>query len=157
MTTHAHGPVVETHDGNHGHGSHGHGAHGHDGHTVDIAKYVYVFIALCFLTGCSFFTYSSYWPWHDQPAVGRIFMMAVSCTKAMLVILFFMHLLWEASWKYVLTIPAAIMSVLLVLALVPDIGLRMRRASSERKAFVARPVDRGPHSPAAHDEHAPGH
>ncbi len=34
-------------------------------------------------------------------------MMAVSCTKAMLVILFFMHVLYEANWKFVLTIPAA--------------------------------------------------
>ena len=33
------------------------------------------------------------------------FMMAVSCTKAMLVILFFMHVKYEANWKYVLTIP----------------------------------------------------
>ena len=33
-------------------------------------------------------------------------MMAVSCTKAMLVILFFMHVKYEANWKYVLTIPA---------------------------------------------------
>ena len=32
-------------------------------------------------------------------------MMAVSCTKAMLVILFFMHVKYEANWKYVLTIP----------------------------------------------------
>ena len=35
-------------------------------------------------------------------------MMAVSCTKAMLVILFFMHVKYEANWKYVLTIPAGI-------------------------------------------------
>ena len=41
-----------------------------------------------------------------QPQVGWAFMMAVSCTKAMLVILFFMHVKYEANWKYVLTIPA---------------------------------------------------
>ncbi|HEX7450585.1 MAG TPA: cytochrome C oxidase subunit IV family protein [Pirellulales bacterium] len=101
----------------------------HDGHAAHadhggIAKYIYVFLALCFLTTMSFFTYSQYWPWPD-PAVKRLFMTAVSCTKAMLVILFFMHVKYEANWKYVLTIPASIMSVFLCLALVPDIGARM--------------------------------
>ena len=57
-----------------------------------------------------------------MPAVGRAFMMAVSCTKAMLVILFFMHVKYEANWKYVLTIPAAIMSIFLML----DAGARRR-------------------------------
>ncbi len=139
MTTHAHGPIVETHDGNHGHNSHGHDSHGsHEGHG-GIAKYMYVFIALCFLTACSFFTYSSYWPWHDQPQIGWAFMMAVSCTKAMLVILFFMHVLYEANWKFVLTIPAAMMSIFLILMLVPDVGLRMRTASEERRYHAAEP------------------
>jgi len=113
-----------------------HDSHGHGG----ICKYIAVFVALCLLTGASFFTYSSYWPWHDTPAVSRTFMMAVSCTKAMLVILFFMHLKYEANWKYVLTVPAAMLSVFLVLALVPDIALRRRAASEERRAFMAQPA-----------------
>ena len=49
----------------------------------------------------------------DQPQVGWTFMMAVCCTKAMLVILFFMHVKYEANWKYVLTIPAGFMSIFL--------------------------------------------
>ena len=32
----------------------------------------------------------------------------------MLVIMFFMHLMWEANWKYVLTIPASMMSIFLL-------------------------------------------
>ena len=120
---------------------------GHDDHG-GIAKYVYVFFALCVLTTMSFFTYSRFWPWHDFPAVGRMFMTAVSCTKAMLVILFFMHVKYEANWKYVLTIPASIMSVFLCLALVPDIGARMNglfgyhgRYSAERREHIGRPED----------------
>ena len=70
-----------------------------------------------------------------QPAVGRAFMMAVSCTKAMLVILFFMHVKYEANWKYVLTIPAAIMSIFLMLMLVPDVGMRMRNPTAGRQAW----------------------
>ena len=67
-------------------------------------------------------------------------MIAVSCTKAMLVILFFMHVKYEANWKYVLTIPAGMMSIFLMLMLVPDIGLRLRKASEERKLYMAEPV-----------------
>ena len=126
-----------------------------------IAKYIYVFIALCILTSMSFFTYSSYWPWKDQPGFGRTFMMAVSCTKAMLVILFFMHVKYEANWKYVLTIPAAFMSLFLLLALVPDVGMRGRWLSEERmqhmaepRSAVAKPVVR--HGGAHEKQHADG-
>ena len=66
-------------------------------------------------------------------------MMAVSCSKALFVILFFMHILWEANWKYVLTIPAAIMSMFLILMLMPDVGNRMRHQSDERKFNAAEP------------------
>jgi cytochrome c oxidase subunit 4 len=128
-----------------GRGGHDHPADDfHDHHAGGIGKYIAVFVALCFLTGCSFFTYSRYWPWHDHPQVGWAFMMAVSCTKAMLVILFFMHVLWEANWKFVLTIPAALMSIFLILMLVPDVGMRLRSASEERQFNMAAP------RPAAH-------
>jgi cytochrome c oxidase subunit 4 len=124
--------------------SHSHDAgHGHDTHHADhggMGKYIAVFLALCVLTTMSFFTYSSYWPFKETPAVGWTFMMAVSCCKASLVILFFMHLKYEADWKYVLTIPASIMSIFLALALVPDIGLRMKRYSSERKDYLGTPA-----------------
>ena len=74
-------------------------------------------------------------------------MMAVSCTKAMLVILFFMHVKYEANWKYVLTIPASMMSIFLMLALVPDVGLRNQEAiggrdvAEERREHMAEPED----------------
>src|SRR5690606_29435414 len=122
MSEHSH-----AHNG-HSHDEHGPGDHAHGG----LGLYLAVFAALCVLTGASFFTYSSYWPFRDTPQVGWAFMMAVSCTKAMLVILFFMHLVWEANWKYVLTLPAMFMSVFLVLMLVPDVGMRMRHASEGR-------------------------
>jgi cytochrome c oxidase subunit 4 len=119
-------------------------------------KYIVVFLALCVLTGASFFTTSSYWPFKASPHVGWAFMMAVSCTKAMLVILFFMHLLWEANWKYVLTIPAAGMSIFLVCMLIPDVGRRASRYSEERQIYaVERQVgehgqDTGPQAGADH-------
>jgi cytochrome c oxidase subunit IV len=114
------------------------GAHEEHG---GIGKYLAVFVALCCLTSASFFTYSSYWPFSKE--VAWAFMMAVSCTKAMLVIMFFMHLKWEANWKWVLTIPASFMSVFLLLMLVPDVGLRQNngyeRYSRERWLYAADP------------------
>lgn len=144
----------------HSHASHGHehGAHAEHG---GMAKYLYVFIALCVLTLASFWTFSDFpvdWPFHDQPAVGWAFMFAVSCSKALLVILFFMHVKYEASWKYVLTVPPAIMAVFLILALVPDIGLRNReaaggrRVSDERLMHMAVPENFTPNTPPPIDE-----
>jgi len=137
------------------HASGSHAAH------AGIGQYIAVFVALCVLTAMSFFTTSSYWPFHDRPQVGWAFMMAVSCTKAMLVIAFFMHLKYEADWKYVLTVPASIMSVLLILALVPDVGMRVYRYSEERHLHAADPPEPGSHGSgrhgaAAHAEDAHG-
>src|SRR4051812_29152610 len=123
------------------HTLHAEDAHAHEDHG-GIGKYIAVFVALCILTAMSFWTYADFpvpWPFHGQPAVGRAFMMAVSCTKAMLVILFFMHVKYEANWKYVLTIPCAMMSIFLILALVPDIGLRGHWSSEERLLYMAEP------------------
>jgi len=143
---HDHGPITragasaddalhhaEDHAQAHAHGD----DHGHGG----IGKYLLVFLALCGLTTMSFLTYSPAWPWRDQPQVGWTFMMAVSCIKAMLVIMVFMHVWWEANWKYVLTIPAAMMAIFLAIMLIPDIGLRNRMVSQERALHMARPSD----------------
>jgi cytochrome c oxidase subunit 4 len=135
---------------------------GHDAsQTVDthdhggIGKYLVVFGALCILTGASFFTYSSYWPFGKE--VAWAFMMAVSCTKAMLVAMFFMHLYWEANWKWVLTVPASFMSIFLLLMLVPDVGWRKNTGyagySDERWLYAAEPQPE--HEPAADSEHSP--
>ena len=110
------------------HTSHEDGEHGHGG----IRKYVWVAIALAVLTTASFLTYFPFWDQHVPVNVSRAFMMSVSCAKAMLVLMFFMHLLWEANWKYVLTIPAAMMSVFLVMMLIPDVGRRTEKYSSQR-------------------------
>ena len=118
----------------------------HDAHHGgSIKTYVVVFLALCLLTTASFFTYSEFWRENFSPQAGWAFMMAVSCTKALLVVLFFMHLLYEANWKYVLTIPMVFMSIFLVLMLVPDVGMRMNRVSEERRRHMA--------FEQVHDEH----
>ena len=93
---------------------------------------VTVFVMLCVLTGLSFWVANSHLM--ENRFVGWAAMMSVSVAKALLVILFFMHLWWERSWKYVLTIPALIMGVLLVTLLVPDVGFRTDTYSNERRS-----------------------
>ncbi|MBC8352225.1 MAG: cytochrome C oxidase subunit IV family protein [Planctomycetes bacterium] len=101
--------------------------HDHGG----LGKYLAVGAALAVLTAISFAAGSSQ-TIMSTPQLGWTIMIAVSCAKAMLVMLVFMHLIWEANWKYVLTVPASIMSLFLMLMLVPDIGLRTRNYSEER-------------------------
>jgi cytochrome c oxidase subunit IV len=128
-----------------------HTEHTHGG----LGKYIVVFFLLCFATGLSFLTFTSWWPFKGEANrhITWTFMMAVSCFKAMLVILFFMHVKYEANWKYVLTIPAGMMSVFLVLMLIPDVGLRGRTATPERRLYMATESDKKFHH-ISHDEHA---
>lgn len=116
-------------------------------------KYWAVFVALCALTLCSFLTYFDWWDTSIPPNVSMAFMMAVSCGKALLVMLFFMHLLWEANWKWVLTVPAAMMSVFLVCMLIPDIGMRTETYSESR--WLHAPVPHAETSDAAAADSTP--
>lgn len=158
----------------HAHDQHGHDAHGSQpsSHGYDPAghnhghdhggtgKYIVVFILLCVLTTASILTTMPWWRNNVPDTVSWAIMMTVSCAKALLVILFFMHLIWEASWKWVLTIPAACMSLFLVLMLIPDIGLRTRRYDTQRWSSAAYPaptvVAKDPHHEQAdHTEKEP--
>jgi cytochrome c oxidase subunit 4 len=116
-----------------------HAAHAHHESHGSWSTYISVAAALLVLTFISFGVGSSQALTENAPLVKNAVMIAVSCIKAMLVILFFMHLKWEANWKYVLTVPASIMSMFLVLMLIPDVGLRARWYSEERKTFAVEP------------------
>lgn len=114
-------------------------AHDQSGHGSVNRKpfFVTIFLMLCVLTLTSFGIANSHLM--ETPAIGRVSigwvaMMAVSAAKAMLVILFFMHLWWERRWKYALTLPALILGVVLVLLLVPDIGHRTDTYSNTRRS-----------------------
>jgi cytochrome c oxidase subunit 4 len=106
-----------------------------------LKTYLSVFVALCVLTGISFAVANSQ-ALMANPSVGWSLMMAVSAGKALLVVLFFMHLKYEANWKYVLTIPTLGMAAFLVFALIPDIGERTERYSEERWLQAAQPIVR---------------
>jgi cytochrome c oxidase subunit IV len=131
-------------------------AHADDHHAPGgVRKYVIVFLLLCGLTAVSFAVGNSQSLRQNSPGTMWAMMMAVSCAKAMLVILFFMHMLWEANWKYVLTIPASMMSIFLLLMLVPDIGRRMDRYAEERWLYAAEPKPKA--SPADGEAHQHNH
>ena len=100
--------------------------------------FLFVFLMLCVLTALSFWVANSYLM--ENKVVGWVAMMMVSVAKAMLVILFFMHLWWERAWKYILTIPALFMGLLLVLLLVPDVGYRYLTYSKDRRENAPEPV-----------------
>jgi len=131
----------------------------HDEHSQgSTSKFLMVFVGLLFLTAISF-TVGNTPAIMSTPAIGWTIMMAVSCAKALLVMLFFMHLKWEANWKYVLTIPASIMSVFLLLMLFPDIKNRTEKYSSERWLYAATPVteEHAEHTPPVHENTAEEH
>lgn len=121
-------------------------------------QYLMVFAALCVLTLISFVVgNSSLMETHVK--IGWALMMAVSCGKALLVIMFFMHLLWEANWKWVLTIPASMMSIFLVLMLVPDVGRRTHNYDEDRWLHSSKPASYDQsigHGEASHDTDANG-
>ena len=127
-------------------------SHEHDSHDEQhgsMGKYAMVFVALLVLTTASFAVGTAM----HGTFFGNTLMMAISCVKALLVMLFFMHLIWEANWKYVLTIPASFMSLFLVFALTPDIGFRTRWYTEERWLHAA---EEDLESHDAHDDDSHG-
>ena len=108
------------------------------GHLKDRKNlFLIIFLMLCVLTALSFWVANSYLM--QNPSTGWTVMMAISSAKAMLVILFFMHLWWEKSWKYVITVPAMIIGVVLVLLLIPDVGNRFSTYSKTRRTAAPEP------------------
>ena len=130
--------------------SNDHEDHGH------FKTYMGVFLGLTILTVISFWIGNSDIK-NQAPEVAWSGMMAVSVGKALLVICFFMHLKWEANWKYVLTIPSLMMSVFLLCMLIPDVGLRSRAYSDSRIIHAPLPavVHAEDHDDGGHgdDEH----
>ena len=125
-----------------------HDSHGHDAHG-SASTYFAVFIALLVLTALSFGAFALI----ENETVSRMVMMAISCAKASLVIMFFMHLKWEANWKYVLTFPSLLMSAFLIIMLIPDVGWRLQSITRERAIYMAPPAAEDDH----HGTHGAGH
>lgn len=89
--------------------------HAHDTHHVN---YLAIFGILCVCTALSVI--------FDVVQMSKpitiVLVMAVAITKALCVMMFFMHLKFEGNWKFVLLAPTTILAIGLPLALFPDVG-----------------------------------
>ncbi len=89
-----------------------------DPHHVNYGK---IFFGLCGLTVLSVLIDVAAMP--SWELIVAILVLAVAAAKAGLVMLYFMHLKFERTWKYALLAPTIILSIGMILALFPDISL----------------------------------
>lgn len=82
-------------------------------------NYMKIFWTLLFLTVAEYF-YAMLT--QDNFVLLVLGLMTLALVKASLVGLYFMHVKFEGKWVYATIVPACILAVLLVMALVPDIG-----------------------------------
>src|SRR5262245_2837206 len=86
-----------------------------------VSTYLRVFFVLLIFTLLEYF-YAMLTQAHFFALV--LGLMALALTKASLVGLYFMHLKFEGRWVYLMLVPACLLAMGLILALVPDIGTR---------------------------------
>ena len=96
-----------------------HPAGAHD--SAPHVNYMYIFYALCGLTLLSVLA-DVLGKGQGKVLIGSI-VLIVACCKAAFVMMYFMHLKFEAAWKYALLAPTIILAGFLMIALIPDIGL----------------------------------
>ena len=90
----------------------------HDDHDTHHVNYLAIFAVLCVCTALSvIFDVVEF----SKP-VTIVLVMSVAITKALCVMMFFMHLKFEGNWKFVLLAPTTILAIGLPLALYPDVG-----------------------------------
>ena len=104
---------MSDHDPSHASDS-GHEFHSH-GRT-----YLLVFCALCVFTLMSIAADAFHIP---NKNVLRAIILTVATSKALCVMMYFMHLKFEGPWKYLLLAPTIILACTIPLALAPDVGM----------------------------------
>ncbi|QDV34082.1 cytochrome C oxidase subunit IV family protein [Tautonia plasticadhaerens] len=105
-------------------------------HTSHVKAYLRVFLALLLLTLAEYIYAKAFAGSTPLVLIGGLMLLAVA--KAGLVGLFFMHLLFEGRWKYLVLIPTTFLAVVTVAALVPDIAMR---ADARAESAPAPPSD----------------
>ena len=93
--------------------------HAEHGEAHPHPNYILVFGGLLILTTISFFMSEAL----SSRLQTWLLVLSLASAKTLLVAMFFMHLKFEGRWKYVLLVPPAILAVVLLLALMPDIGI----------------------------------
>jgi len=104
-------------------------AGGHDDHGGHLKTYLVIFIALSVFTIISFVVNSAVRAESLTPHAGFTIILGVAVCKAVLVAVYFMHLIFDWGKLYFLIIPALILGTLLVVVLLPDIVLAWHHPS----------------------------
>lgn len=99
----------------------------HEGHISD-KTFLKIFVALCIFTCVSFGANQILGA--EAAAANFMIIIAVAVCKAVLVVMFFMHL--KIDWKkiFVFVVPTLILAPLIVIVLWPDIVLAWRLATT---------------------------
>lgn len=87
------------------------------------APYLKVFVYLLLLTVAEYFYAMAASRFGIPFPLLVLGLVVMALTKAVLVAMYFMHLKYEGRWVYLMVVPACLMAVILVVALVPDIGM----------------------------------
>ena len=131
--------------------------HAHDTHHVN---YLLIFAILCVCTALSVI----FDVIHLSKPLTIVLVMSVAITKALCVMMFFMHLKFEGNWKFVLLAPTTILAIGLPLALFPDVGASYYTPTAPQVTRWAEEISDYQKYHAEHMEHAehaalvePGH
>jgi cytochrome c oxidase subunit 4 len=120
----------------------------HEHHESHLRTYLAVFLVLCLCTVISVIADVVHFaPRNIVVAV----VMAVAVTKALCVMLFFMHLKFERAWKYLLLTPTLILAAAIPFALAPDIAMHYYTSvAPQRDEFERQQQQAAQHAPAEH-------
>ena len=97
-----------------------------EAHVINTKPYLVVFTALCIFTAISFVVNGQVTAGHLSATTGFIVILSVAVCKAVLVGMYFMHLLFDWGRLFFVIVPVMIMATMLVVVLLPDIVLAWR-------------------------------
>jgi cytochrome c oxidase subunit 3 len=100
--------------------------HDTEAHVTSTKPYLVIFGALCVFTLISFVVNGQVHAGNISSTTGFILILGVAVIKAVLVAVYFMHLLFDWNRLYFVIIPVMIMATMLVVVLLPDIVLAWR-------------------------------
>lgn len=122
----------------------------HDAHDTHHVNYLAIFGILCVCTALSVI----FDVIHLNKGLTIVLVLSVAVTKAMCVMMFFMHLKFEGNWKFVLLAPTTILAIGLPLALFPDIGASYYTPTAPQVTIWAEEIRRHQAEQAKHADHA---
>lgn len=112
--------------------------HAHHGPTVK--QYLVVFGALAIFTAVSFIANQMvHWKWISSYTSFAI-ILGVAIVKAVLVGLYFMHLIFDWGKLYYLIFPTFILAVMMITVFMPDIVLNWSNSRSNKGQFPELPM-----------------